>query len=220
MASFLSGADYTEEDFNRNERSKALGFVGKHSEISWLYNLKRDLELNASPLATSSDANPLNTPDDQDRNAIASVTYFLDDEDIPVLEDADPMARPPHAVANSLVQNFFTTIHPTFPIIVPDTFVRQVNTFYTSSFVRPGRRWLAVLNLVFATSSRGFHRQMHPDSMATNDDTLLYFSRAWKLGMKANTLLEHPDLQQVQIEGLLALFLLASGHVNRFVLNA
>lgn len=220
VTSFLSGADYTEEDFNRNERSKALGFVGKHSETSWLYHLKRDLEFNASPLATSSDVNPLSTPDDQDRNAIASVTYFLDDEDIPILEDAEPLARPPQAIANSLVQNFFTTVHPTFPIIVPETFVRQVNTFYTSPYVRPGRRWLAILNLVFATSSRCFHRQVHPDSMMANDDTLLYFSRAWKLGMKANTLLEHPDLQQVQIEGLLAIFLLASGHVNRFVLNS
>uniref|UniRef100_A0A093VJT8 Putative transcriptional regulatory protein C3C7.04 n=1 Tax=Talaromyces marneffei PM1 TaxID=1077442 RepID=A0A093VJT8_TALMA len=110
VISFLSGADYTEEDFNRNERSKALGFVGKHSETSWLYHLKRDLESNASPLPTSSDANPSSVPDDQDRNAIASVTYFLDDEDIPILEDAEPLARPPQAVANSLVQNFFTTV--------------------------------------------------------------------------------------------------------------
>lgn len=215
MTSFLSGADYTEEDFNRNERSKALGFVGKHSETSWLYKLKRDLEFTASPLATSNDVNPSSTPDDQDRNAIVSVTYFLDDEDIPILEDAEPLARPPQAMANSLVQYFFTTVHPTFPIIVPETFIRQVNTFYTSSFVRPGRRWLAILNLVFATSSRCLH-QMHPDSMVANDDTLVYFSRAWKLGMKANVLLEHPDLQQVQIEGLFAMFLLASGHVNRY----
>ncbi|QGA21768.1 hypothetical protein EYB26_009479 [Talaromyces marneffei] len=215
VISFLSGADYTEEDFNRNERSKALGFVGKHSETSWLYHLKRDLESNASPLPTSSDANPSSVPDDQDRNAIASVTYFLDDEDIPILEDAEPLARPPQAVANSLVQNFFTTVHPTFPIIVPETFVRQVNTFYTSSFVRPGRRWLAILNLVFATSSRCFHHQMQPNSTVANDETLLYFSRAWKLGMQPNALLDHPDLQQVQIEGLLAIFLLALGHVNR-----
>jgi hypothetical protein len=215
---FPSGADYTEEDFNRNERSKALGFIGKHSETSWLYHLKRDLEFNPSPLGTGSDANPLTTPDDQDRNAIASVTYFLDDEEIPILEDAEPMARPPQAIANSLVQNFFTTVHPTFPIIVPETFVHQVNTFYTSSFVRPGRRWLAILNLVFATSSRCFH-QMQPNSMVANDDTLLYFSRAWKLGLKSNTLLDHPDLQQVQIEGLLAIFLLALGHVNRCVLT-
>jgi hypothetical protein len=57
---------------------------------------------------------------------------------------------------------------------------------------------------------------MQPNSMVANDDTLLYFSRAWKLGLKSNTLLDHPDLQQVQIEGLLAIFLLALGHVNRY----
>lgn len=212
VTSFLSGADYTEEDFNRNERSKALGFVGKHSETSWLYNLKRELEFKSLGINNVVESS---TPEDQDRNSIASVSYFLDDDEIPILEDAEPLARPQQAVANNLVQNFFTTVHPTFPIIVQDTFVRQVNTYYTSPFVRPGRRWLAVLNLVFATSSRSYYHQMGPNSMAT-DDTLLYFSRAWKLSMKANALLEHPDLQQVQIEGLLAIFLLASGHVNRY----
>ncbi|EED13436.1 C6 transcription factor, putative [Talaromyces stipitatus ATCC 10500] len=216
VTSFLSGADYTEEDFNRNERSKALGFVGKHSETSWLYHLKRDLEFSTSSSSgTSSVDNPLNTPEDQDRNSIASVSYFLDDDEIPILDDAEPLARPPQTIANSLVQTFFTTVYPTFPLIVPETFIRQVNTFYASSFVRPGRRWLAILNLVFATSSRCLHHRMQSNSMVANDDTLVYFSRAWKLGMKANALLDHPDLQQVQIEGLLAIFLLASGHVNR-----
>ncbi|OKL58631.1 hypothetical protein UA08_06121 [Talaromyces atroroseus] len=212
VTGFLSGADYTEEDFNRNERSKSLGFMGKHSETSWLYQLKRELEFKFSEINSIETWTP---EDQQDHNSIASVSYFLDDNELAVLEDAEPLARPQQAIANSLVQNFFTTVHPTFPIIVQDTFVRQLNTFYNSPFVRPGRRWLAVLNLVFATSSRCFNYQMQPNSLAANDDSLLYFSRAWKLSMTDHALLDHPDLQQVQIEGLTAIFLLASGHVNR-----
>lgn len=214
LTSFLSGADYTEEDFNRNQRSKALGFVGKHSETSWLYQLKREL-WSKSPLSINTGVETRTPEDHQDHNSIASASYFLDDNEIAILEDVEPLARPQQAIANNLVQNFFTTVHPTFPIIVRDTFIRQVNNYYTS-FVRPGRRWLAILNLVFATSSRCYHYQMQPNSLAANDDSMLYFSRAWKLSMKENALLDHPDLQQVQIEGLAAIFLLASGHVNRY----
>lgn len=215
VSSFLSGADYTEEDFNRNDRSKALGFLGSHSETSWLYNLKRDLDFDFFSPTVDEDETPISTPENEDRNSIASVSYFLDDEDISIIEDADPLARPPQAIANRLVQNFFSTVYPTFPIIVSETFTRQLNAFYTNPLVRPGRRWLAVLNLVFATSSRCFHHQMQSHIASANDNTLLYFSRAWKLSMKPNALLEHPDLQQVQIEGLLAIFLLTLGHVNR-----
>jgi hypothetical protein len=181
--------------------------------MSWLYQLKRELESKSSEIGSIETWSP---EDQQDHNSIASVSYFLDDNEMAILEDADPLARPQQSIANTLVQNFFATVHPTFPIIVQDTFVRQLKTYYTSPFVRPGRRWLAVLNLVFATSSRCFHYQMQPNSLAANDDSLLYFSRAWKLCMTDHALLDHPDLQQVQIEGLTAIFLLASGHVNRY----
>jgi hypothetical protein len=43
--SFPSGTvDYTEEDFDHDEKVQATGFVGEHSEMAWLYRLKRHLD--------------------------------------------------------------------------------------------------------------------------------------------------------------------------------
>jgi hypothetical protein len=44
---------------------------------------------------------------------------------------------------------------------------------------------------------------------------LVYFSRAWILSMDKASVRNHPNLQQVQVEGLAAFYLLASGQVNR-----
>ncbi|KAH8692227.1 putative C6 transcription factor [Talaromyces proteolyticus] len=213
LTDFLSGADYTEEDFNRNERSIALGFVGRHSETSWLYNLKREIESNNVDAEQTEQTPP--EEDLQDRNSIASVSYFLDDADIPIIEDLDPLERPSRVVANRLVLTFFNTVHGTFPIIGKETFLSQVNSFYSAPFARPGRRWLAILNLVFAIASRNYHHQIQPSSLDVGEETLQYFSRAWRLGMKDSSLLGHPDLQQAQVEGLTAFLLLSLGHANR-----
>lgn len=46
-------------------------------------------------------------------------------------------------------------------------------------------------------------------------DHLLYFSRARLLSLNGNTILNHPDLQQVQVLGLIAFYLLATSQINR-----
>ncbi|KAA8649933.1 putative C6 transcription factor [Aspergillus tanneri] len=46
------------------------------------------------------------------------------------------------------------------------------------------------------------------------DDDRVYFSRAWKLNMSEVALLDHPNLQQVQVEGLTSFYLSSVGQVN------
>ncbi|KAL1965844.1 hypothetical protein VTN77DRAFT_5165 [Rasamsonia byssochlamydoides] len=210
LTGLLGGIDYTEEDFNRNERSKAVGFVGKHSEMSWIYSLKREIEYEFSGPGSV----PAVSPEDQERHSIASVSYFLDDVEIPIIEDIDPLGRPPQAVADELMNGYFNNVHPAFPIIRKETFMGQYKSFYSTPFVRPGRRWLAILNLIYAIAARYF-RQIQTERAVTGDDDLVYFSRAWKLGMGESAILGHPDLQQVQVEGLSSFYLLSIGHINR-----
>ncbi|KAJ5637550.1 hypothetical protein N7490_007429 [Penicillium lividum] len=199
----LGAIDYTEEDFNRDEKLQAMGYVGEHSEMAWLYRLKRDLDQARTPTSNKSD-----------RPSISSVNYFHDDLKISVLDDVDLLARPPHHVASQLVESYFSTVHPTFPIIGMTTFLGQYNSFYTDPNVRPGKRWLAVLNLIFAITAR--HSLLmglppHPEV----ESYLVYFTRAWRLGIDNVALLSHPNLQQVQVEGLAAFYLLSVGQVNR-----
>jgi hypothetical protein len=189
-----------------------MGFVGKHSETSWICNLTREIEYDSSALGN---VPALSREDFQDHHSVASVSYFLDDADIPLIDDVDPSGRPPQTVADDLMNIYFNTVHPSFPIVGKETFLGQVKSFYTTPFVRPGRRWLAILNLIHAIATRCY-QQIHLRNIDGGDNELVYFSRAWKLGMGENAILGHPDLQQIQVEGLTSFYLLTVGHVNRY----
>jgi hypothetical protein len=182
-----------------------MGFVGDHSEMAWLYRLKRDLDQ-----AKTSTGNKCNQP------SISSVNYFLDNSKIWVLDDVDLLALPPQHVASQLVDDYFRSVHPTFPIIGKTTFIRQFSFLYTDPKARPGKRWLAVLNLIFAITAK-HHLLMGLSIHSEAESYLVYFTRAWRLGIDNAALLSHPNLQQAQIEGLAAFYLLSVGQVNRYV---
>ncbi|KGO65653.1 Transcription factor, fungi [Penicillium italicum] len=194
--------DYTEEDFDRDEKVQSTGFVGEHSEMAWLYRLKRDLDHNSSTGIKE-------TPE---RPSISSVNYFQDDSEILVWDDIDLARRPPQQTANRLVETYFHVVHPTFPIIGKAIFLNQYRSFYANPNVRPGKRWIIVLNLVFAIATR--HSVLIDQPQPNCDDHQTYFARAWKLNV-GSILLHHPDLQQAQVEGLTAFYLLSAGQVNR-----
>jgi len=198
--------DHTEEDFNRDEKIQAMGFVGEHSEMAWLYRLKRDLDQES---ATSAG-------DSSDRPSISSLNYFQDDCEISILIKLDPMQRPPQDLADKLVDNYFQAVHHSFPIVGKEIFLSQYRSFYSNANVRPGKRWLAVLNLIFAIAAK-YSLLADSQPLVNSDGHLVYFTRAWRLSIGNVALLDHPNLQQVQVEGLAAFYLISTGQVNRSV---
>lgn len=196
--------DHTEEDFNRDEASQAMGFVGEHSEVAWLYRLKRDLDQDTlTPVGEI-----------PDRPSISTLNYFQDDSEIIIPSDIDVSVRPPQQIAEQLVESYFQVAHPDFPIIGKEIFLSQYRSFYSNPNVRPGKRWMAVLNLVFAIASKHSHLVLN-QHQGNYFDHLAYFARAWRLSIGSVVLLDHPNLQQVQVEGLAAFYLLSAGQVNR-----
>lgn len=75
---------------------------------------------------------------------------------------------------------------------------------------------MALLNIVFAIAAKHSEVTGDKERLDHNND-IVYFSRAWKLSMSDTALLEHPNLQQTQIEGLFSLYFLSTGQVNRWV---
>lgn len=200
----FGGVDHTEEDFNRGDKAQAMGFVGESSEIAWLYRLKRDLDHdNSSPIKEI-----------PERPSISSMNYFQDDSEISVPTYVNFSSWPPQHIADRLLDNYFHAVHPTFPIIGKTLFLNQYRSFYSNPSLRPGKRWLAVLNLVFAIATR---HSLIDQPQTEHLDHQVYFTRACELSM-SNVLLDHPDLQQTQVEGLAAFYLLSIGQVNRLVL--
>jgi hypothetical protein len=68
--------------------------------------------------------------------------------------------------------------------------------------------------LIFAISARYSHL-VRAEWRGDDRDHLVYFSRARLLSLSRDTIIQHPDLQQIQVTGLMALYLLCTSQVNR-----
>ncbi|KAL5050901.1 hypothetical protein BDW71DRAFT_171848 [Aspergillus fruticulosus] len=199
------GIEYIQEDFHKDKGLQAIGFMGGPSEMSWINELYQVLEQD-TPFLDSEASNKSQT--------LTSVCYFLDDEELALEPNIDPYGRPPRHIADQLLDCYFFTVHPSFPIIAKIPFMQQYEMYYTRTDIRPTKRWLTILNLVFALAAK-FAQLVSKPWVAEADTPMACFTRARKLNYTESQLLEHPNLQQVQIEGLTAFFLMAIGHINR-----
>ncbi|KAJ5584534.1 uncharacterized protein N7459_004334 [Penicillium hispanicum] len=207
----LEAIDRVEEDLNRNEHSRATGFMGKNSEVTWMQRLQREAEHRSQGLPGSLEPGQSKRQDDD--LALHAVNYHLDDLDISVPGPVELYAIPPRQLADRLFDNYLRTVHPFFPIINRPLFSAQYRTFFDSN-AQPGDKWLAILNMIFAIGAKHAHLIEAP-WRGDERDHLMYLTRARILSMNGDVLFSHPDLQQVQVEGLIAFYLLASDQVNR-----
>ncbi|GFF44692.1 hypothetical protein IFM51744_05883 [Aspergillus udagawae] len=207
----LDGIDQVDEDLNRTEASRATGYMGKNSEVTWMQRLRREAEqrvrMQSGALSGAFEKEP------EGEYALHAVNYHLDDLDIAIPGPVEVYWMPPRHVADRLFEDYMTTVHPFFPIISGTLFRTQYRTFFKSA-ARPGDKWLAILNMIFAVASK-HARLTHTPLGGDEHDHLVYFTRARILSMNGDTLFSHPDLQQVQVEGLIAFYLLASNQINR-----
>lgn len=153
--------------------------------------------------------NPQSPTDD----SMTSVNYHIESAKYPGLEDENPYTLPGKALAERLLRLYLDSVQPSLPVIREVLFVDQFNSLYSGELRHPGRKWLAVLNLIFAISSKLC--QMAGQDIHDRDTK--FFSRAQKLNISESLVEDHEDLQQVQVETLAAFFLLTSSHVNRYV---
>ncbi|KAL4740441.1 fungal-specific transcription factor domain-containing protein [Aspergillus similis] len=191
------------EDPNRDEASRATGYIGSASEIAWLQELGD--KVNSLPMHREHSP----TIDD----SAAAMNYHLDNIQIPETISVDPRSLPPKPWATTLLGLFFESVYPSFPVVNKSFFIIQFEQAYTSSAAQASRKWLAVLNLILALGSR-YYQESEPDSGRDVDDRV-YLSRALALATTPAIRTSYAGLQQVQIELLLAIYYLASGQVNQ-----
>jgi hypothetical protein len=130
----------------------------------------------------------------------------------------DPYFVPPKALADTLVQAYFMTLHIILPIISKPDFMEQYDLLSQSGDpFRVPNRWLSIINLVFAIGQRYF------ESMGNVADQqhLTFFMRARVLGaLDGGILFVIPTLQDVQVLGLMGMYLLSSKLTNRYLVVA
>ncbi|KAE8316192.1 fungal-specific transcription factor domain-containing protein [Aspergillus transmontanensis] len=202
--------EYVQEDFHSNRRLQPIGFIGGPSEMSWVRDLNRAVEKDTGIL----NANTPNQPSSDDSQGLSKVSYFLDDQEMTIDDGIDVHIRPSPDIAERLVRLYFHTVHPSFPIISKLSITQQLESYYTKPYLRPTKKWLAILNLVFAGAAK-FAHLVPQHLMQGMEAPMVYFSRAQRLIFTSSQLIDHPDLQQVQVEGLTAFLCMTFGHINR-----
>jgi hypothetical protein len=147
---------------------------------------------------------------------VASMNYNLDDLAIFPPEPVEVYQLPPREVSDMFADAYFASVHPFFPIISKRTFLSQYRTFLDNTAAGPSnKRWLAILNMVFAIAAK-YSQLAHLDWHVEGKDYPIYFKRARTLSLDYDSGYSHPDLQQVQVEGLISFYLLATNQINRY----
>lgn len=222
----LEAVDLVDEDLNRNENTRAAGYYGKNSEVSWMQRLEDETE-HKDRTQSSESLSPEKWQDESHIRTglthrhhkldvpISLMNYHLDDLDIPLIEDVDAFAIPPREVADEYFNTYMTYVHPSFSAIRRIAFTAQYRQFYSRPS-KPPKKWLAILNMIFAIGCR-YGKLIDSSRKDTHQDDLLFLTRARMLSLHEKVLFEHTDLQQIQLELLVAIYLLCLGQVNRYV---
>ncbi|KAL5334877.1 fungal-specific transcription factor domain-containing protein [Aspergillus crustosus] len=204
----LEDIDLVKEDLNRNEKTVATGYFGKNSEIAWLQKLE-DVSSERAHDSTCNGDKPKDIP-------IVTMSYHLDDLDIPLPDTVDAFGLPPKPLADLYLQAFMESVHPSFPVVRKRMFTHQYEDFFKKGKLHSTpHKWLGVLNMVFALGCRYCKLTGRVMAGEPNTDDGHFLSRTRKLCFGENVIFEHDDLQQIQVNLLVAFYLIALGQINR-----
>ncbi len=213
--------DHINEDFNQSAATRATGFMGKNSELTWIQRLKKQTAQSSEgsdrelPIFGVVNGHEKPAPNNGQFDPLNESTYHCDDLTIMVPDQVDPQQMPPRQISDALFQTYLDTVHPAFPIIGRINFVSQYQRFADSPGIQTGDNWKAILNLIFAIAAKYSHL-VQAEWRGDGRDHLIYFTRARMLGFNADSILGHADLQRVQITGLMAFYLTAINQINRW----
>ncbi|KAJ5100772.1 hypothetical protein N7456_006824 [Penicillium angulare] len=186
------------EDFNRNETSRATGFMGNSSEVAWMHHLN------------------LQFPKQKDQGPVVDISssnYHVDHQAMSNTIATSIYALPQKKLADDLFELYLVNVNEFLPIVRKDVFMVQYQQCYLGKGIFPGRKWLAVLNMIFAIAC-AFNRLSGRETVPGFDESI-FSARAKSLSLSENVLYEHSDLQQIQAETLMAFLLLTQSQINR-----
>ncbi|CAI6339581.1 unnamed protein product [Periconia digitata] len=215
----INSLDALDENIHMNDRSRATGFVGKNSEVQWLRSLLHLENVADDPTMSGVAAKrKMSTVTSGNNDQVSVVTFYLDSEDVEPNSYVEPYELPDPDTAERLLGVYMEKVHDSFPILPRKLFEEQFRKYFTG--LKHGAaphlnvKWQAILNLVFAIGARYSHL-IKAEWQADEQDHLVYQARARSFAWNDSTFVQHPDLPQIQVAGLLALYYLSIGQVSR-----
>lgn len=193
------------------------GYIGEMSEMSWLQRVRDTL---AQQLGVVGDDAP--SSDYLDAVQAYDLGYFMDEEDLLAVdeEQVNTDQLPPEHTAFVLAEAYFHAVQGSFPFIGRERLLTLIDQLLAvprrPSWAR--RKLLALANMAWAVGAKWLQMTNLAGS-GLGDDHVTYYARARSLGVDHRILPDHPDLETMQAVGILALYLLLNGSVQRFVLG-
>ncbi|KAH7396859.1 hypothetical protein DE146DRAFT_54010 [Phaeosphaeria sp. MPI-PUGE-AT-0046c] len=225
-----SGVTGLDGDVAADQGPNSIGYLGRNSQVQWMRTLQRKLgESQDELLASYGDtkeavARGPHTPRGrlQEINVaqpIEECYFYLDDTLVNNLGDVDPDFFTPAETAKHLFKAYQQAVHTPFRIL-DGHFEEQLRTYYdmvhlgTVKNICP--RWEAKLNLVFAIGSY-FSHLIGAILQVGDKSHHVYMSRAVHLLGFDNiaNFTSSPNQSLIQATGLLSIYLLVTGYVNR-----
>lgn len=181
--------DVINEDTNRDEHSRAAGFMGKSSAVTWVQRAKK-----AATNDLEDERRIHRSTGTVAHGSFTDSTYHAEPGDIPTIqaEEVNALEWPPAAVARALVDSYFDKVHVSFPILSKNSFYKKFETFPKDQLSTEDQAWLAVANIVFAIGAK-FAHLTNADYRGDYRDHLVYYARASALGMDQRTLNQDPS---------------------------
>lgn len=210
-----------EENFRRYGAEKQTeAFIGNASEEKWLQRLERELsesDLSESKPKVYPPTDLAGSKGGYPRTDKSDSYSYPEDMDASVIgSQIDPYGLPVKSAADALVNTYFTTLHPSFPIIDQSFFSHQFEEYFTMSENETFKdhTFITTLQIVFAIGAVHAHRT-GAEWAGDDRDHLLYFARARVLGMKMGMLSEMVNHGQVQVFGLSGMYFMVTDQINR-----
>lgn len=120
-------------------------------------------------------------------------------------------------VADRLVDSYFDIVHPLFPIICKPSFMKQYEACYAFPNGEGWKKWLTVLNLVFAIGETCLKSELGT-TQGDEKKHVEYFFKSRVLGaLDGGSVFEIPNLGRIQALGLTGMYLLAIIQRNRYL---
>lgn len=216
-----------EEDFTQAESErKSKAFVGQASEIRWMQRLERELaKVPARDYDREDPPHPGVSASSKGKERLSRSTDnqnpnpYPDDMDTSIIGDQiDPFEMPIRSTADRLVDSYFKTVHPSFPVVDKAYFIEQYGQYFTvrDSENFGDKNFIATLQLVLAIGA--VHAHLVGAEWAGDErDHLLYFAKARMLGIDTGILNDMAYLGQVQLFGLGGMYLIITDQLNRWV---
>lgn len=211
--SLASALDTIYYDINVDESSRAIAYLGKASEITWIQRAR------TQATGTPTRASESNAPSAEDAISLAAASYHINGLAPTTLDDVqvDNLAWPAPATAMAYVNAYFDIIHPTFPLLYKSDFMAMFAQFSRQgmgSLSLIQRRWLSKVNVVFAIGAK-FAHLTNAEYRGNENDHLIYYARARSLGLDHQKLNDPPGLHQLSCLALLGLYLVTDHQINR-----